>query len=242
MTGDIRVIVADDHPIVRGGLRALIDATPGIVLVGEATDGDAAIDLAMRVRPDVVLMDIAMPGRNGIEATREIASNGWASAVLILTMFADDESIFAAMRAGARGYLLKDASHDEMRRAIEAVGGGEAIFGAGVAQRMVGFFARARELGVQPFPELTDREREVLEELAKGASNATIANRLGISLKTVRNHVSSILGKLMVVDRAGAIVRAREAGFGTSDERARRPMRPPAAGSDGPEHRGTAVP
>ena len=113
-------------------------------------------------------MDIAMPGRNGIEATREIASNRWASGVLILTMFADDESIFAAMRAGARGYLLKDASHDEMRRAIESVGGGEAIFGAGVAQRMVGFFARARELGVQPFPELTDREQEVLEELAKG--------------------------------------------------------------------------
>jgi DNA-binding NarL/FixJ family response regulator len=223
VTAPIRVIVADDHPIVRGGLRALIDATPGIEFLGEATNGDEAIDLARRVRPDVVLMDLAMPGRNGIDATREIASNGLASAVLILTMFADDESIFAAMRAGARGYLLKDASHDEMRRAIEGVGCGEAIFGAGVAQRMVGFFAHARELGVQPFPELTDREREVLEELARGAGNTTIASHLGISLKTVRNHVSSILGKLMVVDRAEAIVRAREAGFGTRDERMRRP-------------------
>jgi DNA-binding NarL/FixJ family response regulator len=220
----VRVVVADDHPIVRDGLRALMEATPGIELVGEATNGDEAIEIARQVRPDVVLMDLAMPGRNGIEATREIAANGLAGAVLILTMFADDESIFAAMRAGARGYLLKDAGHDEMRRAIEGIGHGEAIFGAGVAQRMVGFFARARELGVQPFPELTDREREVLDELARGSSNAMIASRLGISLKTVRNHVSTILSKLMVVDRAQAIVRAREAGFGVSEPR---PTRPP---------------
>jgi DNA-binding NarL/FixJ family response regulator len=219
----IRVIVADDHPVVRDGLRALIEATPGIELLGEATNGDEAIELARRHRPDVVLMDLAMPGRHGIEATREIAGNGWASAVLVLTMFADDESIFAAMRAGARGYLLKDAGHDELRRAIEGVGRGEGIFGAGVAQRMVGFFARARTLGVQPFPDLTDRERQVLEELAGGASNQTIALRLGISGKTVRNHVSTILGKLMVVDRGQAIVRAREAGLGVRDDRLRRP-------------------
>jgi len=222
VTTPIRLVVADDHPVVRDGLRALIEATPGIELLGEATTGDEAIEIARRVRPDVVLMDLAMPGRNGIEATREIASNGWASAVLILTMFADDESIFAAMRAGARGYLLKDAGHDEMRRAIEGVGSGEAIFGAGVAQRMVGFFARARELGVQPFPELTDREREVLAEIARGAGNATIAQHLGISVKTVRNHVSTILSKLMVVDRAQAIVRAREAGLGVREDRPRR--------------------
>jgi DNA-binding NarL/FixJ family response regulator len=217
----VRVVVADDHPIVRDGLRALIEATPGIELLGEATNGDEAIELARQVRPDVVLMDLAMPGRNGIDATREIAANGWAGAVLILTMFADDESIFAAMRAGARGYLLKDAGHDEMVRAIEGLGSGEAIFGAGVAQRMVGFFARARALGVQPFPDLTDREREVLEELARGAGNSTIAAQLGISVKTVRNHVSTILNKLMVVDRAQAIVRAREAGFGVREGRGR---------------------
>ncbi|HET9755745.1 MAG TPA: response regulator transcription factor [Candidatus Limnocylindrales bacterium] len=222
MTAPIRLVVADDHPIVRDGLRALAEASPGIELIGEATTGDEAIELARAVRPDVVLMDLAMPGRNGIEATREIASNGWASAVLILTMFADDESIFAAMRAGARGYLLKDAGHEEMLRAIEGVGRGEAIFGAGVAQRMVGFFARARELGVQPFPELTDREREVLAEIARGASNASIALHLGISVKTVRNHVSTILSKLMVVDRAQAIVRAREAGLGVPVDRPRR--------------------
>jgi DNA-binding NarL/FixJ family response regulator len=222
VTAPIRLVVADDHPIVRDGLRAFLETSPGIELVGEATTGDEAIELARSVRPDVVLMDLAMPGRNGIEATREIAANGWASAVLILTMFADDESIFAAMRAGARGYLLKDAGHEEMRRAIEGVGAGEAIFGAGVAQRMVGFFARARDLGVQPFPELTDREREVLAEIARGASNSTIGQRLGISVKTVRNHVSTILNKLMVVDRAQAIVRAREAGLGVGSDRPRR--------------------
>ncbi|HTK45632.1 MAG TPA: response regulator transcription factor [Patescibacteria group bacterium] len=223
MTAPIRVIVADDHPVVRDGLRALIEASPGIELIGEATNGDEVIELARAIRPDVVLMDLAMPGRHGIDATRDIAGNGWAAAVLILTMFGDDESIFAAMRAGARGYLLKDASHDELRRAIESVGSGEAIFGAGVAQRMVGFFARARALGVQPFPDLTDREREVLEEIARGSSNAAIAANLAISVKTVRNHVSTILGKLMVVDRAQAIIRAREAGFGMRDASLRRP-------------------
>jgi DNA-binding NarL/FixJ family response regulator len=227
MTPPLRVVIADDHPVVRDGLRALIGAMPGIDLVGEATNGDDAVELAREIRPDVVLMDLAMPGRNGIEATREIAANGLASAVLILTMFGDDESIFAAMRAGARGYLLKDADQDELRRAIEAIGSGEAIFGAGVAQRMVGFFARAKSLGVQPFPDLTDREREVLEELAQGAANATIAQRLGISLKTVRNHVSTILGKLMVVDRAQAIVLAREAGFGTRTGSGTRASSPP---------------
>jgi len=223
VTAPIRVIVADDHPVVRDGLRALIEASPGIELIGEATNGDEVIELARAIRPDVVLMDLAMPGRHGIDATRDIAGNGWAAAVLILTMFGDDESIFAAMRAGARGYLLKDASHDELRRAIESVGSGEAIFGAGVAQRMVGFFARARALGVQPFPDLTDREREVLEEIARGSSNAAIAANLAISVKTVRNHVSTILGKLMVVDRAQAIIRAREAGFGMRDASLRRP-------------------
>jgi DNA-binding NarL/FixJ family response regulator len=210
------VVVADDHPLLRDGLRAFIETTPGLELAGEATSGDEAIELARQLQPDVVLMDLAMPGRSGIEATRVIASNGWA-AVLILTMFADDESVFAAMRAGARGYLLKDAGHGELQRAIEGAGNGEAIFGAGVAQKMVGFFSRARELGVEPFPDLTDREREVLDHLARGLDNSAISHRLGISPKTVRNHVSVILGKLMVVDRSQAIVRAREAGYGTRD-------------------------
>ena len=218
MSAPLRIVLADDHPVVRDGLRALVETSPGLEIVGEATTGDEAIEIARRLRPDVVLMDLAMPGRTGIEATRLIVSDQPAPAVLILTMFADDESIFAAMRAGARGYLLKDAGHEELRRAIEGVGSGEAIFGAGVAQRMVGFFARARDLGVQPFPELTDREREVLAEIARGSSNTEIATRLGISVKTVRNHVSTILSKLMVVDRAQAIVRAREAGLGVNRE------------------------
>jgi DNA-binding NarL/FixJ family response regulator len=219
MSAPLRIVLADDHPVVRDGLRALVETSPGLDIVGEAKTGDEAIEVCQRLRPDVVLMDLAMPGRNGIDATRVITSDPAAPAVLILTMFADDESIFAAMRAGARGYLLKDAGHDELRRAIEGVGSGEAIFGAGVAQRMVSFFARARDLGVQPFPELTDREREVLAEIARGSSNTEIANRLGISVKTARNHVSTILSKLMVVDRAQAIVRAREAGLGVSPDR-----------------------
>jgi DNA-binding NarL/FixJ family response regulator len=224
VSGSIRVLVADDHPVVRDGLRAFLGSTDGFELAAEATDGDEAVALARSTRPDVVLMDLAMAGRNGIDATRDIASGTDAPAVLILTMFSDDESSFAAMRAGARGYLLKEAGHEEMRRAIESVAHGEAVFGAGIAERMVQFFARARDLGVQPFPELTDRERDVLEELARGADNATIARHLGISLKTVRNHVSAILAKLMVVDRSGAIVRAREAGFGVRDPAVRRPL------------------
>jgi DNA-binding NarL/FixJ family response regulator len=217
MSETIRVLVVDDHPLIRDGLRALLGATPRIELVGEAAGGDDAIELADRLEPDVILMDLGMPGRNGIEATREIVGRHAGIAILILTMFEDDDSIFAALRAGARGYLLKDAGHEQVKMAIEALARGEALFGAGVAQRMVGFFARANAADLKPFPDLTDREREVLEEIARGASNATIAQRLGISVKTVRNHVSTILGKLMVVDRAEAIVRAREAGLGVRE-------------------------
>jgi DNA-binding NarL/FixJ family response regulator len=224
MSEAIRVVIVDDHPLIRDGLRALLGATPGIELVGEAASGDDAIELAARLEPDVMLMDLGMPGRNGIEATREIVGRHPGIAVLIVTMFEDDDSIFAALRAGARGYLLKDAGHEQVRLAIESLARGEALFGAGVAQRMVGFFARATAADLKPFPDLTDREREVLEELARGASNATIALRLGISPKTVRNHVSTVLGKLMVADRAEAIVRAREAGLG---------LRPPGVGHPG---------
>jgi DNA-binding NarL/FixJ family response regulator len=238
----IRVLVADDHPLIRDGLRALLGATPGIELVGEAASGDEAIDLAARTRPDVILMDLAMPGRNGIEATREIIAQRPTTGILILTMFLDDDSIFAAVRAGARGYMLKDAGHDEVRRAINAIWRGEALFGAGVAQRMIGFFARTEERTLKPFPELTDRERVVLDELARGASNATIANRLGISQKTVRNHVSTILGKLMVVDRSEAIVRAREAGLGVRRRTAGPNGRPSPPDGRDPDTRGTAGP
>lgn len=215
-----RVLIAEDHPVYRDGLRALLDASPGVELVGEAGDGDEAVRMTCDLHPDVVLMDLQMPGRNGIDATRAIGSQAPRSAVLILTMFEDDESVFNAMRAGARGYLLKDASGEELLRAIDTLAHGGAVFGPGVARRLVAFFASG---GVgphaEPFPELTERERQVLDRMARGEGNAVIAARLGISLKTVRNYASTIFDKLMVVSRAEAIVRAREAGLGDPAER-----------------------
>lgn len=215
-----RVLIAEDHPVYRDGLRALLEASPEVELVGEAGDGDEAVRMTCDLRPDVVLMDLQMPGRNGIDATRAIGGQAPRSAVLILTMFEDDESVFNAMRAGARGYLLKDASGEELLRAIDTVGHGGAVFGPGVARRLVAFFASG---GVgphaEPFPELTERERQVLDRMARGEGNAVIAARLGISLKTVRNYASTIFDKLMVVSRAEAIVRAREAGLGDPAER-----------------------
>jgi len=213
-----RVLIAEDHPIFRDGLRALLRMVPGLELVGEAADGDEAVTMADRLRPDVVLMDVDMPGRNGIEATRAIRDRHPSIGILMLTMFEDDDSIFSAMRAGAQGYLLKEASGEELARAVEAVVRGQAIFGPGVARRVMGFFSAAGAglAASEPFPELTSREREVLELIAEGRNNNTIAHRLGLSEKTVRNHVSNILNKLQVVDRAQAIVRAREAGLGKS--------------------------
>jgi DNA-binding NarL/FixJ family response regulator len=212
----LRIVVADDHPVFRDGLRALIEAMPDAELVGEASTGDEAVELAVRLRPEVVLMDLQLPGRNGIEATRAIGDQAPEVAVLVLTMFEDEDSVFAAMRAGARGYLLKGADHGELTRAIAAVAAGQAIFGPGIARRIIAFFAAspAHARGAQPFPELTEREREVLELIAQGRANAAIAQRLGIAEKTVRNHVSIVFNKLQVVDRASAIVRAREAGMG----------------------------
>jgi DNA-binding NarL/FixJ family response regulator len=220
-----RIVVADDHPLYRDGLRALIEAMPDAMLVGEATSGEEAIELAVRLRPEVVLMDLQMPGRNGIEATRAITDRAPDVAVLILTMFDDDDSVFAAMRAGARGYLLKGADQDELMGAIVSVSRGQAIFGPGVARRVIAFFAAAPAHGggMHPFPELTEREREVLELIAQGRANAAIAQRLGIAEKTVRNHVSIVFNKLQVVDRAQAIVRAREAGMGGERARPRDP-------------------
>jgi len=212
---ELRVFLADDHAVVREGLKALVNAQPGMAVVGEAADGLDACELVPGARPDVVVMDLRMPEINGIDATRQIAGRHSETAVLVLTMFEDDDSVFAAMRAGARGYVLKGADKADIIRAVQAVAGGELIFGPGIADRVMRYFASAREGGqLSPFPHLTDREREVLEVIAEGQSNQVIARRLVLSPKTVRNHVSNIFAKLQVADRAQAIVRAREAGLG----------------------------
>jgi DNA-binding NarL/FixJ family response regulator len=207
-----RVLIADDHPVYRHGLRTALDASDEVV--ADAEDGSETIEQALAVQPDVIVMDLQMPGRNGIEATREIVAQSPHVAVLVLTMFEDDDSVFAAMRAGARGYLLKGADHDEIVRAIRAVASGEAIFGPAIATRLMAYFAASPDGPALAFPELTDREREVLELIARGRSNARIAQELVLSQKTVRNHVSNIFTKLQVMDRAQAIVKAREAGLG----------------------------
>ncbi len=207
----IRVLVADDHPLFRSGIANSLTALADIELVGEAADGNLAVTLTLELRPDVVLMDIQMPGRSGIEATREIVRQAPDVRVLVLTMFEDDDSVFAAMRAGARGYLLKGAGQDDVERAIRTVAAGEAVFGAAVAARLLGYFAAPP---ATTFPELTEREREVLELLASGRNNQAIADELVLSLKTVRNHVSNVFAKLQVADRAQAIVKARDAGLG----------------------------
>ena len=210
----IRVLIADDHILFRDGLRALLKAAPETELVGEATTGDEAIGLATTLQPDVILMDLQMPGVGGIEATRQIVAASPHIGVLVVTMFADDPSVFAAMRAGARGYLLKGATHAELLRAIQVVHNGEAIFSPQIAVRLMEYFASMRQAAPTPlFPELTEREREVLHLIAQGASNADIAARLVVSPKTVRNHITNILSKLQVHDRAEAIIRARDAGL-----------------------------
>lgn len=197
----------------RFGLKALISATSDLTVVGEAAGGDEVIALAARLQPDVVVMDVNMPGHNGLEATRLILQTSPHIAILVITMF-DDDSVFAAMQAGARGYLLKGAEPEATLRAIRTVANGEAIFSPSAARRVMDFFARrAPSLPVQFFPELTERERELLALLAQGLTNTAIAERLSLSPKTVRNHVSNIFSKLQVVDRAQAILRARAAGL-----------------------------
>ena len=214
-TTTIGVLIADDHAAFRGGLRAVLATAGDIEVVGEAETGDGAVDAVERLQPDVVLMDVNMPGIDGVEATRRIADASPHVAVLVLTMHDDDETVFEAVRAGARGYLLKGAQRAELVRAIRAVASGEAIFGPGVARRLMAFFARpAPRVDPAAFPELTEREREILELIAQGRSNADITATLVLSPKTVRNHVSNIFSKLRVRDRAEAIVRAREAGMG----------------------------
>ena len=216
--GRIRILVADDHPVYRDGLRALAARSPDLELVGEAADGTEAVAMAEQALPDVILMDLRMPGMTGIEATRAILDRRPETRILILTMSEDDDSLFAAMRAGARGYLPKDADSEELIRAIRAAALGEVIFGASIASRLQAFFAPTRARAADPFPELTEREDEVLELIAQGRSNHDIAARLQISDKTVRNHVANVFNKLRVADRAQAIVRAREAGLGREAE------------------------
>jgi DNA-binding NarL/FixJ family response regulator len=213
-TEPLRVLIADDHPLFRSGLRALLAAEPEVELVGEASTGQEAITLAATLQPDLIIMDIQMPDLNGIEATRQIIHASPHMGVLIVTMFDDDPSVFAAMRAGAKGYLLKGAKHEEMLRAIRAVGSGEAIFSPAIATRLMEFFNTMRPVELpQLFPELSDREREILSLIAQGYKNTEIATHLVISPKTVRNHVTNILSKLQVADRAQAIIRAKEAGL-----------------------------
>lgn len=211
----IRILIADDHPLFRDGMHGLLDSVPDTEVVGEASTGEEAVAAASRLQPDVILMDIRMPGLNGIQATRAILEQHPHIRILMLTMLEGDDSVFAAMRAGASGYVLKGAAQAEILRAIRAVANGEAIFGPGIARRIMGFFAAARPAAPQEaFPELTEREREILAMIAAGQTNAQIAEELGVSLKTVQNHASLIFNKLQVADRAQAVLRAREAGLG----------------------------
>jgi len=211
----VRVVVADDHPMFRFGLQAALQAVPEVDVVGEAGNGAELLDVVARTRPDVVLTDLAMPGLDGVGATRRIIAAHPGTAVLVLTMHDDDEAVFAALRAGARGYLLKGADRDDVVRAVLALAAGEAVYDAAVARRIVDFFTGAQHRYVeQAFPELTPREREVLDLVAQGRGNHDVARRLALSEKTVRNHVSAILLKLQVADRAGAVARARDVGLG----------------------------
>ncbi len=217
----IRILIVDDHPIFRDGLRVLLESVPDMQVIGEAVTGEDVLAQARTLQPDVILMDIKMPGINGIEATRRILHTSPHIRILMLTMFEDDDSVFAAIRAGARGYLLKGAVQEETLRAIRAVGNGEAIFGPAVAERLMHYFGSTRPTGksgpVQFFPDLTEREYEILTLVAQRKSNAEIAAHLVLSPKTVRNHVSNILSKLQVADRAEAMRAAWTAGLGQGD-------------------------
>ncbi|HSM45609.1 MAG TPA: response regulator transcription factor [Acidimicrobiia bacterium] len=212
----IRILVVDDHKLFRHGLIALLEDAPDTEVVGDAKTGREAIEKLEPLAPDVVLMDIMMPDMNGIEATRRIRSEHPQTQVVMLTMLEDDDSLFAAMCAGAQGYILKGSDKTDVLRAVRAAAAGEALFGPGIARRLTAFFqhAEGKGMSVGPFPELTDREREVLDLIAAGLDNLTIASRLYISQKTVSNHISNIFTKLHLSDRAQAIVAAREAGLG----------------------------
>ena len=210
------MMVADDHELFVHTASAMLRADPSFEVVGTAADGGAAVAAAVEHQPDVVLMDLNMPVMNGIDATRQLRDAAPHVAVLMLTMYDDDESVFAAMRAGARGYVLKGARQDELARAVMAAAAGEVLFGQAIARRMVDYFSAATAPSTEAFPGLTDREQEVLDLLAAGRDNTFIAVQLYLSAKTVRNYVSSILTKLQVATRSEAIVKARDAGFGNT--------------------------
>lgn len=214
-TKKLQILIADDHPLFRDGLRALLESVNDLRVAGEAISGEEAVALATTLRPDVVLMDIKMPDLNGIEATRRILAAIPDMKILIISMFEDDDTVFAALRAGAHGYLLKGSGQAETLRAIRAVGNGEAIFGPAIAQRVIQYFAAPRAAVLpQPFPELTEREYEILGLIAQRCTNSQIASKLVLSPKTVRNYVSTIFSKLHVADRAEAMMAARVAGLG----------------------------
>lgn len=212
----IRVLLADDHHLFREGLRALLVSASDLEVVGEAGDGNEVVVKAAEVRPDVILMDLQLPGLNGVEATRRILASQPKVSVLVLTMFEDTDTVLAAMRAGARGYLLKDTHEEALLRSVRAVANGEALFGPAVAERLIKYLSVATPPAEpRAFPELTGRELEVLALLAQGLTNQAVADRMGISLKTARNHVSNILARLQVADRTEAVARARAAGLGS---------------------------
>lgn len=214
MSDTIRILIVDDHVAFRNGLRAMLKSATDLDVVAEATEGAQAVELALQLQPDIILMDLQMPTMNGVDATRRIVHTSPHIGVIMLTMFEDDDSVFSAMRAGARGYLLKGALKAEVLHAVRGVSAGEAIFGSGLARRMMNFFAATKPTSpADNLPELTEREVEILQLLIHNLTNQEIADQLAISLKTARNHVSNILNKLQVADRAAAIVRAREAGL-----------------------------